>query len=315
MQRLAQLDAFRKSIMQWIAANSPEPVEKMIAEGKLREGCVVTLNSNFFFNGLGKHEPDKESNAPLPTGYAKLDYLKPDLRLTFDFHPEHFTSSSAWGVMKGQNRLFLLAVVTEVSETKIVTQPYVLANIVETKSGFIGGGRWLNHLEVFIDQIDSFSQVEAQKRATTKAALEPLKSIPEQQVKEAFAEVIGEGTIPKDWGGEKSDLFSSSLVLNGGRVSTAFAFKGPAKFKPMTMAELGKNGDQIERLYTEPADLLILQHCHEITPPVRKMMRAFAQQMGNPRMFCVIDGYDTLRLLTAYGKCGLGAKAQKAATS
>jgi hypothetical protein len=77
----------------------------------------------------------------------------------------------------------------------------------------------------------------------------------------------------------------------------------------MTMAELGKNGDQISRLFEEPAELLVLQHCHEITPDVRKTMRAFANQMGNPRMYCVIDGYDTIRVLEAYGKCGLSHSA------
>ncbi len=77
----------------------------------------------------------------------------------------------------------------------------------------------------------------------------------------------------------------------------------------MTMADLGKNGDQINRLFAEPAELLVLQHCHEITPPVRGTMRAFAEQMGNPRLFCLINGYDTLRLLKAYGKCGFHAGA------
>jgi hypothetical protein len=99
------------------------------------------------------------------------------------------------------------------------------------------------------------------------------------------------------------------LILDGERISTAFAFKGPAKFHPMTNADLGKNGDQINRLFAEPARLLVLQHCHQITSPVRDTMRAFAQQMGNPRLFCLIDGYDTLRVLKAYGKCGLAATA------
>ena len=66
-----------------------------------------------------------------------------------------------------------------------------------------------------------------------------------------------------------------------------------------------KNGDQIGRLFDEPADLLVLQHCHEVTSAVRKQMRAYAQQMGNPRRFCIIDGYDTVRMLRAYNKCGL----------
>jgi hypothetical protein len=32
------------------------------------------------------------------------------------------------------------------------------------------------------------------------------------------------------------------VVLDGNRITTAFAFKGPAKFEPMTLAQLGKNG-------------------------------------------------------------------------
>jgi hypothetical protein len=139
----------------------------------------------------------------------------------------------------------------------------------------------------------------------SKGELTALKSVPEVNIKSAFAEIIGERTVPNDWGGEQSDLFSSYVMLSGKRISTAFALKGPAKFHPMTMTDLGKNGNQINRLFAEPAELLILQHCHEITPPVRDTMRAFAQQMGNPRLYCLINGYDTLRILRAYGKCGL----------
>lgn len=313
-QRLADLDALRRSIVQWIASNAPQPIEKLFVEEKLREGCIITLHTNFFFKGLTKFAGgDNSRAATLPSAYAKLDYLKDGLKLTFDLHPEHLTSTSAWATLSGQKRMFLLAVVTDVTNNEIKAKPYTIANIVEHRGVLASGEQWLNHLEVHVDQIDSFALVQNEPRARTKKALDVLKTIPEQDVKEAFADIIGEAIVPKDWGGEKSDLFSSGLKLNGKRRSTAFAFKGPAKFRPMTMAELGKNGDQINRLYEEPADLLVLQHCHEITPPVRRMMRAFAQQMGNPRNFCVIDGFDTLRLLAAYSKCGLTPKGQGAA--
>ena len=93
-------------------------------------------------------------------------------------------------------------------------------------------------------------------------------------------------------------------MIDGQRISTAFLLKGPAKFHPMTPADLEKNGDQIGRLFDEPADLLVLQHCHEVKTAVRKQMRAYAQRMNQPRQFCIIDGYDTLRILQAYRKCG-----------
>ncbi len=50
--------------------------------------------------------------------------------------------------------------------------------------------------------------------------LEPLRKVPEEKVKEAFAEIIGEPTVPKDWGGERSDLFSSRVELDGKRISS-----------------------------------------------------------------------------------------------
>jgi hypothetical protein len=168
-------------------------------------------------------------------------------------------------------------------------------------------GTGLRGSRYFPDGIDSFSAIRNEAQLRKVSDLSTLKTIAESDIKTAFAEIIGEPDVPKDWGGEKSDLFSTRLILDGDRISAAFAFKGPSKFVPMTMAHLGKNGDQIERLFSEPARLLVLQHCHVITPPVRAMMRAFAQQVSNLRLFCLIDGYDTLRLLRAYEKCGLAA--------
>ena len=66
------------------------------------------------------------------------------------------------------------------------------------------------------------------------------------------------------------------------------------------MNHLGKNNDQIVRLATEPANILIVQHCHNILPAVRKTLRAFAVQPSYPRRYCLIDGKDSLRLLKAY---------------
>jgi len=68
----------------------------------------------------------------------------------------------------------------------------------------------------------------------------------------------------------------------------------------MKLTHLGKNNDQILRLAEEPADVLFVQHCHDISPVVRKTLRAFAVQPGNPRRYCLVDGRDSLKLLKAY---------------
>ena len=114
--------------------------------------------------------------------------------------------------------------------------------------------------------------------------------------------LLGETVIPKDWGGEECDIFSSNLSVDGKRYSAAFLLKGPAKFHEMTLADCGKNADQIYRLFNTPADVFIVQHCHKITPSVRKTVEAFAlAQYSRSCMFTFIDGYDTARILHSNG--------------
>lgn len=305
--RTAQLMRSKNAVVAWMKANSPSSLEVLLAEGKLAPGTVFTHHSNFFFSGLSKIDEARLKGKPikLATAYSKLDEWQTGGRLNFEFHDEHLTSASSWHELAGQKRKFVLGVVTDIKGSTIRCVPFVIANIINTASHMLGdGGPWHNHLEVHVPQIDSFAKAQVIQDRPTKASLHQLKTVPEAVIKAALAEIINEPMVPKDWGGEASDLFSSRVVLDGQRVSTAFLLKGPAKFHPMTPADLGKNGDQIGRLFDEPADLLILQHCHEVTTAVRKQMRAYAQQMGNPRRFCIIDGYETLRILKAYGKCG-----------
>ncbi len=308
MARLVHLMQLKNAVVTWMGANGPPSLEVLLAQEKVVPGVVFTHHSNFFFSGLSKIAAALEKNKPnkLAVGYSKLDGWRPDGRLQFDFDYEHLTSNSSWSELSGQARKFVLGVVKDVTGNTINCIPYVIANIVDANSSLSGyPGAWFNHLEVHVSQIDSFAKANNLHNSLTKACLAPLKNVSEANIKAALAEIINEPTVPKDWGGEASDLFTSRLLLNGHRISTAFLLKGPAKFHPMTPADLGKNGDQIGRLFGEPADLLVLQHCHEVTPAVRRQMRAYAQQMGNPRQFCVIDGYDTLRILQAYGKCGM----------
>jgi hypothetical protein len=48
----------------------------------------------------------------------------------------------------------------------------------------------------------------------------------EETVKNAFAILIGESCVPKDWGGERSDLYTTRAIIGGRQVSAAWLFKG-----------------------------------------------------------------------------------------
>jgi hypothetical protein len=151
--------------------------------------------------------------------------------------------------------------------------------------------------EQFVEDFDEFSKVRDVPEPTSP---EGMRVISEAAFKTCIAELLGDA-VANDWGGETSDYYTAHLRLNGRRVTGAFLFKGPARFEPMGLNHLGKNNDQIVRLADDPAEVLFVQHCHDILPTVRKTLRAFAVQPSRPRRYCLIDGRDSLRLLSAYG--------------
>jgi hypothetical protein len=69
----------------------------------------------------------------------------------------------------------------------------------------------------------------------------------------------------------------------------------------MTIAMLGKNGDQLQRLACSPAEVLVVQHCHEIRPEVVALLRNLASDFRNVRRYLVLDGYDTYAILRSHG--------------
>ena len=50
------------------------------------------------------------------------------------------------------------------------------------------------------------------------------------------------------------------------------------------------------------ASISVLQHCHFVTAPVRRMMSALAiADLNSRRMWTIIDGYTTFRILRHFG--------------
>jgi hypothetical protein len=154
------------------------------------------------------------------------------------------------------------------------------------------------YFEIFPEDFDEFARV---KDHDLPDDFSVMRMISESAFKSCLAEILGD-TPTKDWGGETSDHFSAHVHLRGRPASAAFLLKGPARFAPMRLNHLGQNNDQILRLAREPAGLLVVQHCHDISPDVRETLRTFAVRPGAARRYCCIDGRESLRLLIAYDK-------------
>ena len=149
---------------------------------------------------------------------------------------------------------------------------------------------------VTIDHLQSFARIEAPSQ-------NGLKPLPEKKIKQGFAKILGENGSFKDWGGEKSDLYTTKIRLGGKRIRAAIAFKGKATSGKLVPGKMGKNGDQINRLFDEPAELFLVVYGGQIDSSIISQMQAFAmgQAMGGRRVYYgVIDATDLGRLVAAY---------------
>ncbi len=145
-----------------------------------------------------------------------------------------------------------------------------------------------------------FSKVKAVRSIPQKLAPERLA---EKEVKTGLLRLLKETKVPKDWGGESNDIFTTKLKIAGRTRRAAFALKGPAKKGPLVPGMMGKNGDQIQRLFASPAEVFFVQYEDEIKESVVALMEQLATAraaLGEEVLFGVIDKDDTYRLRLAY---------------
>lgn len=153
---------------------------------------------------------------------------------------------------------------------------------------------------ITIDEVDQFAK--AKKIKPSNQALNPPR-LSELATKRGIVKLLGLAKVPKDWGGESNDIFTTSLKIKGRRRRAAFALKGPAKKGPLVPSMMGKNGDQIQRLFDSPAEVFFVQYEGEIKESVIKEMEAFARiksALSSEVLYGTIDEGDTRRLRLAY---------------
>lgn len=146
------------------------------------------------------------------------------------------------------------------------------------------------------EEIDSFSAIGAILPQAV-SHLVPVR-LSEDEIQKCIEKILGEGTRERDWGGERSDIFTRLVVIRGERKRAAFILKGPGTKGTLFPAKLGKRGDQINRAFSEPADIVVLQYVGRVDSSVDQQLEVFARTTGIP--YCVVDGTETARLLVAY---------------
>ena len=152
---------------------------------------------------------------------------------------------------------------------------------------------------ITVDDIDSFFRVR-----TVRIEPGDFTPIPETRFKNGIAKILGESGRFRDWGGERNDLYTNRVRISRRRYPAAFAFKGPGTNGILTPGRMGKNGDQIQRLFKTTASVFVVQYWGQVAESVAEQMEEFAKAKsaieGDVVFFGVIDGDDSNRLLKAY---------------
>jgi DNA-binding transcriptional regulator GbsR (MarR family) len=153
--------------------------------------------------------------------------------------------------------------------------------------------------QITIDDIDSFNRVRL-----VKADSHLPNGISEKKFKHGVRRILKEPGKFTDWGGERNDLYSTRVRIAGKRHAAAFAFKGPGQQGKLVPGKMGKNGDQIQRLFQSVAEVFFVQYWREIDESVIEQMNALAiaksLSTGKKILFGIIDGVDSHRLFKAY---------------
>jgi hypothetical protein len=227
-------------------------------------------------------------------------------KIYLKFHTHHFVAVTGKLELSKESVVSVIAGIHEINDEEIVVRPLIIGapsydhplNNDCTVDLIWHGLDWY---QIFPHDIKEFEKILTIDHLSSNEWTKAMRALSEEDVKKNFCEILGD--IPKkDWGGEQDDHFTASLHLGEQRKTGAFLLKGPAQFREMTPDMLGKRADQIYRLSTTPADILIVQHCHQIGEAVRATLRAFAVIPHNPRHYCFIDGKDTYKIFKAYGK-------------
>jgi len=284
----AHVGAYEEAVVQLFTKATE--LDVAVVEGNVQNGQLVAMTQDFYIRRDGEVRGSFK---------AKLAVDR-EITVRGVFSTSRLVGSTGQTETFGHKRFSILAYVGDAS---LVGSD----RSIELRPLFIGwrltSADWItpfeaDRREVWPAQIDQFARI-TDKRATA-ADRKAVRAMPESQVKDAFAEIIGEPFVTADWGGETSDLSTSRLSINGTPLSAAFAFKGPGLKGTLHIANMGKRGDQAIRLAHESVDIYVVQHHGAIAAAVKQLLSALAR--GNQRRFMVIDGETTATILREYGK-------------
>lgn len=294
-------DAYTERLERWLQTHEVPPLESTVLDGTCQPGITVWTELDFHWSDVARERGAFwDGQTDVRSDFHALACIADDEQryVHGSFNPARLTCSTSNSELRGVRRHYMLGQVASVDERRVELRPFAIATRLLPPPPRQWDSDWQR-----IDprQVTQFAaadwEVEVQR-----SELEVLRGVPEAEVKRMIADLLGEQVVPKDWGGEQCDLWTSRLLVDGRAHTAAFLLKGPAFWRPMTIKALGQNGDQLNRLADTEAEVLVVQHCNDIRPEVYSMLQRLASDYRKVRRYMVIDGFDTVRLLRLSGR-------------
>lgn len=260
---------------------------------QIEPGQLVSLQQAFYF------KRELTAQGEMIRFHGKLN-TDGETRIEGSIDPARFAHASTHGILSGRANIDVIGRVID-SGAAVRLQPVFLGwrgfglTDSERRLGLVHNDR-----RVYPSNVDNFDSIDWETPLTADQ-IAATTITEEAVVKSAIAELLHEFNVEKDWGGELSDLYTLNLRLDGQQISSAWLLKGKSVRRQMKIADLGKNGDQIVRLASEPAHLLVMQSNCGQTAAVQHMLGAFAHDMRYPRRYMVLDGDATGKILRDSG--------------
>ncbi|THF50756.1 hypothetical protein [Allorhizobium terrae] len=298
--RVGAMDATLRASKRLMYSGQVPNLASLVSREIVHDRVLSFVWGVFTFRGASKALDLELKGKPIVNGSfsGSIPLGDREYRMSGQMHNEHYYSDSSITVLTKKRRMFILGHFDFSDEDNVIVSPYLMGELVEDR---YFANSLSSSIRVFPDMIDQFARIK-EVPLPSKEELRLLEAMPEDDVKQAFADIIGEHYVPKDWGGEKSDLTTTKITLAGQRHPTAFIFKGPSVKGEMHPANMGKRGDQLVRVFDEPVNLVVVQHWNKIANSVVRIAEALAYDPRQPRQYCIIDGLETAHILKAYGR-------------
>lgn len=290
-ERATKQQALTTRLEERLEELAPSELQRVVLSGSQSVGQLVALEQAFYFK--------RDRRTGTITMRAKLN-TDESVEVSAVLDSSRFPFASTSEHLSRRNHVFVIGSISRIDGSKVALRPAFIGwrTWGPSRQG-LSGGDWASR-RIHPQSVDQFANVDWSAHLTA-AETRVMESMRESDIKERLAEILGFPFVEMDWGGERSDMLTNNLLVDGVQCSSSWLLKGRSVQRKMQIADLGANGDQIERLTTDASDVIVVQHNRAITAAVVNMAAAFAYDMRNPRRYMILDGMATAMVLRDYG--------------